>query len=363
MNLEIKTNVCSVENLYRAMYKCKQNVMWKDSVAGFVKNGLPNCVKLHDQLIDGTYKIDKYTIFDVYEPKQRKIVSTRIKDRVFQRSLCDNYLTKEITRSFIYDNVACQVGKGTKFARDRLKCHLQRFYRKHGLAGYVLKCDLKNFFRSTPHSVAIAAVRKRVRDPWAVSEVERIIRSFNDGDDPDVGMGLGSQVTQLVELAVLDDLDHFIKEQLRIKQYERYNDDFLLIHESKEYLFYCRERIRERLADIGLRFSPKKTQIFPITQPIRFLGFSFRLTRTGKVVQLLLPEKVSHERRKLRRLYGLVIRGLLARKDFDDCVVAWEGHARQGDSYNLIRKMKEYIKNLWEGYDNVQFSVSKRATA
>jgi hypothetical protein len=54
------------------MYKSKQNVMWKDSVAGFVKNGLVNCVKLHDQLIKGTYKIDKYTIFNVYEPKKKE---------------------------------------------------------------------------------------------------------------------------------------------------------------------------------------------------------------------------------------------------------------------------------------------------
>lgn len=54
----------------------------------------------------GTYELSKYTMFKVYEPKERDIVSTRIKDRVFQRSLCDNYLTEEITRSFIYDNCA-----------------------------------------------------------------------------------------------------------------------------------------------------------------------------------------------------------------------------------------------------------------
>lgn len=177
--------------------------------------------------MDGTYDIDKYTIFYVHEPKERKIVSTRIKDRVFQRSLCDNYLTAEVSKSFIYDNCACQEGKGTKFARERLKCHMQRFYRKNGTNGFVLKCDLSNYFGSTRHDVAVAAIKKRVDDEWVVAEVERIIRSFNDGDDPEVGMGLGSQVTQLVELAVLDDFDHFIKEQLHIKQYIRYMDDFI----------------------------------------------------------------------------------------------------------------------------------------
>lgn len=344
---KIKETVCEFGNLYKALQVCKRNVGWKDSVAGYVKNGLINCATLHNQLMNGTYDINKYTIFYVHEPKERKIVSTRIKDRVFQRSLCDNYLTAEVSKSFIYDNCACQEGKGTKFARDRLKCHMQRFYRKHGTNGFVLKCDLSNYFGSTRHDVAIAAIKKRVDDEWAVAEVERIIRSFNDGDDPEVGMGLGSQVTQLVELAVLDDLDHFIKEQLHIKQYLRYMDDFILIHESKEYLVECRKQIEQRLDELGLTLSKKKTQVFPVTQPVRFLGFSFRLTDTGKVVMKLLPEKISHERRKLRKLVERAKAGLLTKEQVDECFKSWKAHAQQGDTYNLIRKMTEFYNNLW----------------
>ena len=84
-----------------------------------------------------------------------------------------------------------------------------------------------------------AAIAKRVSDPGAYSEVCRIIDSFDHGPDPTVGMGLGSQVTQLSQLAVLDDLDHFIKEQLHIKFYVRYMDDFILLHPDKAYLRYC----------------------------------------------------------------------------------------------------------------------------
>lgn len=73
--------------------------------------------------------------YKVYEPKERDIVSTRIKDRVFQRSLCDNYFYDTMTKSFIYDNCACQDGRGTEFARKRLICHLQKYYRKHGTEG------------------------------------------------------------------------------------------------------------------------------------------------------------------------------------------------------------------------------------
>ena len=280
--------------------------MWKTSTANFVLHGLIRCFKLRKSLFKGTYKISKYSIFEIFEPKHRKIVSTRIKDRVFQRSPCDNYLTEEITKSFVYDNAACQVGKGTAFARNRLKCLMQKYFRKHGLSGYVLKCDIHDYFGSTSHDIAAKAVRKRVADDWAYEETKRIIDSFNQGKDPNVGMGLGSQVTQLIELAVLDDLDHYIKEQLRIKPYVRYMDDFILVHPDREYLKHCLKEIDDRIIKLGLRLNKKKTQIFSLSQPIHFLGFSFHLTSTGKVVMKLSPKKVTHERRKLKRQLNLV---------------------------------------------------------
>lgn len=348
MNDEIKETVCSFESLYAAMLKCKKGIMWKDSAAGFVKNGLVNCCNLKDELMSGSYKIGKYTVFRITEPKERVIVSTRIKDRVFQRSLCDNYLYENITKSFIYDNAACQKGKGTDFARNRLKCHLQRYFRKHGLKGYVLKCDISDYFGSTPHIVACQAVEKRIKSQWVIYETERIINSFTQGTDPSKGMGLGSEVTQLVQLAVLDDLDHYIKETLHIKHYVRYVDDFILIHESKEYLIYCREEIKKYLAARGLKLSKKKTHIFPIKQPIHFLGFSFRLTNTSKVVMRLLPEKVTHERKKLRKLVKRCKDGIMTREHADECFQSWVAHASKGDCYKLIQSMTEYYYNLWE---------------
>ncbi len=343
----VKDEVCSFENLYKAMWKCRKNVMWKDSVAGYVKNGLANIQKLKESHYDGTYCISPYSQFKIFEPKERDIISTRIKDRVFQRSLCDNYLYNSITRSFIYDNGACQVGKGTLFEKDRLKCHLQKYYRKHGTEGWVLKCDIKNYFGSTPHGVAIQAVSKRVYDDWAVEEASRIIRSFNHGENPNVGMGLGSEVTQLVELATLDDLDHYIKERLHIKHYVRYMDDFILIHPDKEYLKGCRTVIEEELDKLGLKLSEKKTQLSPITQPIGFLGFTFRLKDTGKVVVKIKSERISHERRKLRKLVERAKAGILTKDDVDHCFESWKAHASYGDTHNIILRMDKYYKDLW----------------
>lgn len=344
---EYKETVCSFGNLYTAMQICKQNVMWKDSVSGFVKNGLVNCLKLRGELMNGSYRLSPYCIFIVNEKKTRTIVATRMRDRVVQRSLCDNYLTAQISKGFIYDNCACLPGRGTDMARNRLVCHLQRHYRKHGLSGYVLKIDIHDYFGSTSHEVVKAALRKRVKDEWAVRHVESIVDSFNH-IAPDRGMGLGSQITQLMQLAVLDDIDHYIKERLRIKGYVRYMDDFILIHEDKEHLKTCRREIEKRLNELGLRLNEGKTGIQRISAGIHFLGFSFRLTKTGKVVRTVLHRKISKERRKLRKLSDLVRRGQMERKHADECYKAWRAHVSKGNTAGLIRRMDAYYAGLYE---------------
>lgn len=341
-----REKICSFEELYKAAFVCKRNVMWKDSVAGFIKNALVNCHKLHRELEDGTYKLSPYSVFVVHEKKTRTIVSTRMRDRVVQRSLCDNYLTEYLTKSFIYDNCACLPGRGTDMARGRLKCHLQRFYRKHGLDGWVLKVDIHDYFGSTPHDVVKAAVAKRVPDQWVREQVYTIIDSFNH-KDPDKGMGLGSQITQLVQLAVLDDLDHHIKEQLRIKGYVRYMDDFILIHEDRDHLKHCLSEITRMIHELGLELNEKKTGIQPIRNGVHFLGFSFRLTGTGKVVQTLLHKKISKERRKLRKLVDRVKAGEMTRQHVDECYKAWRAHVEKGDCRSLLSKMDSYYVSLY----------------
>lgn len=330
------------------MKKCKKGVMWKDSVSRYYNNGLVSILKLANSLEDNSYKIDKYYEFTIYEPKKREIVSTRFKDRVFQRSLTDNYLYNKITNRFIYDNGACQIDKGTDYSMDRLNCHMQRYFRQHGLDGYVLKVDMKDYFGSTSHDVAKTALRYSVEDEWVLSHTDKIINSFNQGKNPNIGMGLGSQITQLIQLAVLDKLDHYIKEELKIKYFVRYMDDLVLIHNDKEYLKKCLYEITINIESLGLKLNAKKTQIFPLKQGINFLGFKFKLTDTGKVIRLLLKENIKIRKRKLRKYKSLVDEGKMAREKADECYKAWKAHANKGNSYNLLKRMDEYYANLWK---------------
>ena len=338
----VKDKVCSFSNLYRATQTCKKNVGWKDSVAHFYNHSLSSVYKLIQIINKDDYRISPYSVFIINEPKTRKITSTRFKDRVFQRSLCDNYLTNEISRNFIPNNFACQKGKGTDRARECLAKLLRRFYDEHGVNGYTLKVDIHDYFGSTQHEVAIKAVNDRVRDEWACQEVKRIIESFNTDGDYTKGIGLGSQVSQLIQLAVLDDIDHYITEKLGIKLYVRYMDDFILIHEDKEYLKICLKRIRRRLMrKTKLEISSKKTKISKITQPLHFLGFSYQLHETGKVTKKLLPENIKREKRRLRKLVNLV-----SREEFEECYKSWRAFAKKSDSRGSILKLDRYKNKL-----------------
>lgn len=329
------------KELYKGLKKSCCNVRWKDSVTGYEANGLKNTYLLRQSLLDGTYKISGYQRFKVHEPKEREIVATRLKDRQFQRSLCDNVLYPQITRSFIRDNCACQRGKGVDDALNRLTVHLRRYYFKHGPNGWALKCDIRHYFAETPHDVAKAAIRKRLTDQRAAYYTDAIIDSFGG----DKGIGLGSQVSQITELAVLDDLDHYIKERLRIKHYLRYMDDFILIHEDKSVLRAALAEIEKRLSALGLTLN-EKTQILPLKNGVLWLKWRFVLTDTGKVIRKICMKSVVRERRKLRKMAKLAVAGRIPVAAITESFITWKAHAQRGNCRKIVADMQKLYDKL-----------------
>ena len=77
--------------------------------------------------------------------------------------------------------------------------------------------------------------------------------------------------SQVLAVFYLNDMDHFITNELHIKGVIRYQDDFLLFHESKEYLKYCLEQLTIFLEKEDLRLN-KKTRIFKSTDNFIFIG-------------------------------------------------------------------------------------------
>lgn len=335
--------VASFEALTESMTKCLHGVKWKDSPASYFLNGIEENLKLEKQLETGKYKQRKPKKFRITYPRERDIVSVAFRDRVFQRSLNDNIIYPRISRSFIYDNMACQQGKGPDKARDRLTCFLQKYYRKHGIEGYVLKCDIKGYYPNMSHKVVRDCFRK-VIDGWTYQQALNVLDGQYDGE---TGYNPGSQMIQIAGIGILNAVDHFIKEVLHIEYYIRYMDDFILIHHDKEYLLECKARLAQMLLALDCQFNTKKTNITPLSEGIEFLGFCFRLTKTGKVLMLLNSSNVKHERKKLRKLVALVKKGERTREKVDECYEAWKNHAAKGNSYQLLKRMDRYYKDLW----------------
>ena len=326
--------IISYDCLKEGLRKSCKGVMWKDSVANYRLNAVKNTWKLRQDLLNGTYQIQAYHVFHITEPKVREIVATRLRDRQFQRSLCDNYLYEAVTKGFIHDNCACQIGKGVSFAHKRMGVHLRRYFNKHGKDGWVLQCDIAKFFPSTPHETAKKAIRKRVKDDAIYQHIANIIDSFGG----DHGIGLGSQASQLIELAILDDLDHFIKERLRIKHYIRYMDDFILIHQDRAVLENALQEIKSRVEALGLKLN-HKTHIFPLKQGIKFLRWRYLLTDSGKIVRRMDRRSIVRERRKIKKFGAKIGHGEIPERKLTESYSSWFAHAKQGNTNSIIRNM------------------------
>lgn len=330
----------SFDSLYKGLKISCRNIRWKDSTVGYEGNALRNTYRLRQSLLNGTYHIDRYQHFTIYEPKRREIVATRLKDRQFQRALCDNGLYDQITKSFITDNCACLRGRGVDYTLNRMTAHLRRYYHEHGTDGWVLKCDIHHYFQSISHDIAKAAIRKRVTDTQIVERACEIVDSFGE-----CGLGLGSQVSQLVALAVLDDLDHYIKERLRVKHYVRYMDDFILIDSDKEFLRRCRLEIEERLNALGLQLNGK-TALYPLRQGVKILQWRFIVTDSGAIIRKMAKKKQGKQRRKLKKLMAKEQSGEYAPGTAHESLVSFLANAARGNTYHERRKMIKFYYEL-----------------
>ena len=388
----------SFENLYKGLLKSQKNVMWKDSVAGYSLNGLKNTYKLRQELLNGTYRISQYASFKIKEPKERDVLATRIRDRQFQHALSDNVIYPSLTKTFIRDNCACQKGRGTFDALERLRKQLIKYAVKHKDSGWVLKADIHHFFPTTSHDVACNNLSRYDMDIKSFEKVCDIIRSFVEPqitkllldmgvaeDKADryahtlmleyvygdynknvhkalteeqlkavnelftseiCGIGLGSQVSQLTELALLSPLDHFIKEKLHIEVYERYMDDFVLVHESKDYLEYCLVEIEKFLKERKLSLNPK-TDIFKLKQGFTLLKWRIFVTSTGKVIMRKSKKNISKQRAKMRKLKAMIDRGERTIEDARNNFQSWQSGIHYFGCFNLVNKMRGYYYELF----------------
>ena len=229
-----------------------------------------NLFQLHRELKSKTYRHGSYESFNITDPKLRRISKACVRDRVLHHAVF-RILYSIFDESFIFDSYSCRIGKGTHKAVSRLEIFCHKLSRNNTKTIFALKCDVKKFFDSINHNILLNLIKRKIGgdDVWLIG---KIVDSFCKA--PNTGLPLGNVTSQLFANIYLNELDQFVKHNLKEKYYLRYCDDFVILGESVG-------RLRKVTGDIGkflaqnlkLSIHPAKIVIRKYRQGIDFLGY------------------------------------------------------------------------------------------
>lgn len=366
--------------LIQAFKNCKKNVSWKESVQKYEANLLLNTYNLQQSLINGTHKQKPAFEFDLHERgKIRHIKSIHIKDRVVQRAISDNLLIPRLKKYLIYDNGASLKHKGIDFSRQRLKAHLQKYYRKYGADGYVLLVDFSKFFDNIKHEILLNYWQSKF-DSQAFNLIKSLIKEFEVDvsymTDEEFGgcldkifnsidyekiasnqktgkrfmaksMGIGSQISQIAGIYYPHRLDNFCKIVKGLKFYARYMDDVYIIHNDKQYLKSLLVELQEIASSIGIFINNKKTRIEKLSN-FNYLKLHYSLKDNGFVAVKTTNESFQRERKRLNKLKKKLDANAIPYADILNSYKSWRGSVKIYGNYYRLIKIDNYFNKLFQ---------------
>lgn len=335
----IYSEITSKENLYRSAYMASKGRRYRDSTADFNFSLEEEIDRLHKELLTKTYRHGKYRLFKIYDPKERNIAAAPFKDRVVHHAVHD-VIEPIIDKTFIYDSFACRKDKGTHKAVDRA----QGFLRANK---FCFHGDIKQYFPSINHRIIKGILRMRIEDKDALWLLDEIIDSamslpvclqVGEGtavNDNRIGLPIGNLTSQFFANLYLNELDYFIKFDLRIRYYLRYMDDFLIFSNEKIRLVEVKERIRNFLnVSLELRLHKDKSQIYSASDGIKFLGF-----RLFSEYRRLASDNVRRFKKQLNRLDCLFVDGKITKAAVRDSLCCWVAHSKYANTAILRRNI------------------------
>ncbi|MGB4942544.1 MAG: reverse transcriptase/maturase family protein, partial [Candidatus Moraniibacteriota bacterium] len=265
-------NIISVENLLDAWREFVRGKKKKCDVQAFQYALTDNILALHADLKSKAYVHGGYEAFKVSDPKPRHIHKASVRDRILHHALY-RVLYPYFDRAFIADSYSCRIGKGVHRSLNRFRSFGRKVSNNHTRTVWILKCDVRKCFASVDQDVLMNILKKHIADPDTLWLLERVITSFDSGT-PGRGLPLGNLTSQLLINIYLNELDQFVKQQLKAKYYIRYADDFVVFSKNKDEL-----KNILILMDVFLRLNlcfelhPDKVFIKTIASGVDFLGW------------------------------------------------------------------------------------------
>lgn len=354
------------KNYFHALRECNKSVNYKYSVQEYDCNCVIQITDtintIRNGLIPNVKSINPVTIFE--RGKQRIITPIDISDRITQKVLCDNVLVPSICPHLIFDNGASMKNKGTDFARRRVNSFIEDAKREYGGENlYALVFDFKSYFDSIPHEQCYRVLKKYLYDERLVELTIGIIESYKlrniatiDDEEQrnDVGICLGSQISQIMAVAVPNEFDHYIKDVLKLKYYERYMDDGIIILNDKEKLLQLKSELSELAKKYGLRFNDKKTYVVKLTKGFTFLKIKYHINAEGKTVKRLVRSGIVRERRKLKKFKNKVEHNEMSLDDVYNNIQSWNAHSKIAKCYTTSKNMFGLYNKYFNGYKMTQ---------
>lgn len=271
-------------------------------------------------------------ILDGARQKERTILVPSLEELVVQHCVV-NALKPMFWHGMYEHSYASLPGRGAHKAKKFIEKWIRHDSKN---VKYVLKMDIRHFFDSIPHEILKAKLAKTIHDEKMLYLLDRII------DVTDNGIPLGFHTSQWLSNWYLQDLDHYIKEDLKAAHYVRYMDDMVILGSNKKELHKMREKISDFLnTRLGLELKGN-WQVFRFShsndcgRDLDFMGFRFFRNRTTLRKSIMFKAT-----RKSKRIFTKAkptvydFRQMMSYLGWIDCT----------DTYAMyVRWIKPYIK-------------------
>ena len=259
--------------LFTKVHKRKHSAQHNHEIhflAREINDWLPQGIQ---SIIDGSYwprHLRRYYFSD------EMVDQLHITDRVMQHILLQQL--KPTFKHVMNPNCLHLNGPtGVKLATQRVRQALQDEQPQ-----FFIRADIKSFYRSILHHKLLQDIKQHYDDPKLITMLERIIRNPLETPrgykNPDNGVALRGPLSQFFSAIYLKPLDDAF-DSFNVT-YIRYQDDILILCQTKRQLNRCRRRMMEVLQERRLTLSRKKSRIGSVQDDFHFLGIQYKGTRT-----------------------------------------------------------------------------------
>lgn len=284
------------DNVYKTWKIVRGTCKNRKAVFNYSLNKNTNTYAIYTVLKEKRYKPLPFRLFLIFEPKARLVMSQTVSDKIVNHFVTNFYLLPYLEKRLIDQNVATRKNKGSEYANKLIVGYINSIRIKNKQKEiYCLKIDISKYFYSINHEILINKLNKIIKDDNVINIIKIIIGEtnkpyinetiikYNQKYNTNIplynygtGLSIGAMTSQFLAIFFLNDLDHYIKEDLKCKYYIRYMDDFLIFDTDRLKLKEIWKEIQNELVKLKLKMNPK-SGIHKLTTGIPFLGYSYKI--------------------------------------------------------------------------------------